>query len=603
MNNIEIRSIEQNVQFDEESRVIEGYAVVFNSQSVLMYENNKYFYEYIQSGAITQEVIDNSDVVALFNHDEKRGYLGRSKNGQGTLLLSIDDYGLKFRFEAPHTSLGDEVLEYVKRGDVTGCSFGFQIVKGTDKWEPNNDGTYNRYIPSICNLTDISVVLRPAYQDTEVALRSLEEYIETNNMTEQEKNKVEEEEVKAEVIEEPEVETKEETQSEKENEEEVESRSEDEKDDKEGDDKPIDTPEDEPEHDKETEQENKEESEEDTNKEEKRQINKDSRMEKFNLLRAINAQVNNKPFAEADAEVITRGIEQMREMNLSNGGSIVLPVETRATVQATVATHGQEFIPTETGNIVMPLRSKLVAVQAGATFLNLTANLKLPTYSGSNVTWEGEVAEAKDGAGTFGDVTLKPQRLTAYVDVSKLSLIQANEDVEALLISDIYDALAQKLESTIFGNGAGKDSEGVDICPVGLLNGAGDAADLNWTMIVNDESTLEGANYGGEFKYVVAPSAKAKFKSTTISGTKSDLRMIQDGNTVNGYEVLSTTSVPTNGVLFGSWKELMIAQFGGIEITVDPVSQAHNGKVRLVVNGYFDAKLRRPNAVVKHILA
>lgn len=140
-------------------RKIEGYAIVFNSQS-----EDMGFYEEIASDAL-DGVVERSDCFALLNHDESRGILARSKYGEGTLKLTVDDIGLRYEFEAPNTQLGDETLEMIKRGDIDGSSFAFSIAEGGEKWE-KRDGKYYRTISKIERLYDISPVYQPAYAAT-----------------------------------------------------------------------------------------------------------------------------------------------------------------------------------------------------------------------------------------------------------------------------------------------------------------------------------------------------------------------------------------------------------------------------------------------------
>ena len=76
-----------------------------------------------------------------------------------------------------------------------------------------------------------------------------------------------------------------------------------------------------------------------------------------------------------------------------------------------------------------------------------------------------------------------------------------------------------------------------------------------------------------------------------------------EGNEVNGYPVLCTSAVAGKGIVYGNFADLVIGQWGGIDLTVDPYTQAANGKVRLVINAYFDAKPRRAEAFVKKVLS
>ena len=164
----EIRFI-QNIRLQEDSRTIEGVAVCFNKES-----EDLGFKEIITKEAIDDETIKRSDIFAYLNHDENRGVLARSKNGNGSLKLWIEDDGLHYRFIAPKTALGDEVLSYLERGEITGSSFAFTISENGDKWERANDGKLLRTISKIDKLFDVSPVFQPAYSSTSVSRRKFE---------------------------------------------------------------------------------------------------------------------------------------------------------------------------------------------------------------------------------------------------------------------------------------------------------------------------------------------------------------------------------------------------------------------------------------------
>ena len=121
--------------------------------------------------------------------------------------------------------------------------------------------------------------------------------------------------------------------------------------------------------------------------------------EKFSLLKAINDVANNRQLDERAQEVVTAGISEMRKAGQSYSGQIVLPIEERANIQATVATAGQENVAEDKLGILEPLRASLVLAQAGASYMTgLVGNVSIPVYSGSNVGWAGEVTAASDGA-------------------------------------------------------------------------------------------------------------------------------------------------------------------------------------------------------------
>lgn len=314
-------------------------------------------------------------------------------------------------------------------------------------------------------------------------------------------------------------------------------------------------------------------------------------MEKFSLLKAINAVANNKPLDERSADMINAGVAEMRKTGLPYNGQIQLPVEERADVQATVATAGMEAVATDKLNILEPLRANLVMAQAGATFMTgLVGNVAIPMYSGSTVGWEGEIDAAKDGAGSFSEIELTPKRLTAFIDVSKQFLLQDSVSAEAMLRADIVKALSNKLEATILGDEAGSNK-----VPAGIFDGA-TAAALTYDGTVDMEEALEDANVGGEYTYIVSPKAKAALRKAK----KGENGFVMEDGEVNGIKVLCTSAA--KGVVLGNFSEYVIAQWGAIDLTIDPYSQATNGKVRIVINAYFDAKPRRSEAFVAGVV-
>lgn len=166
----EIRYLMQPLEVREvkdKPATVEGYAAVFDSDSLDMG-----FVERIAPNAF-DGVIERSDVVALYNHNETPGVLARCTNGEGTLHLEVDKKGLKCSFTMPNTTLGRDLTESCKRGDIKGMSFAFTVEK--DNWEHDDDDNYRRTIVQINRLYDVSLVVTPAYPATSVETKGLDE--------------------------------------------------------------------------------------------------------------------------------------------------------------------------------------------------------------------------------------------------------------------------------------------------------------------------------------------------------------------------------------------------------------------------------------------
>ena len=567
MDNLEIRSFNIELRDEPESRHIEGYGSVFNERSLDLGG----FVEMIAPGAF-DGVIERSDVKCYLDHNPGKGILARSRNGKGSLSLVVDEKGLQYSFDAPKTSLGDEVVEGLKRGDYSQSSFAFTV--DDEIWTKEADGTYLRTITKIGGLYDVSIVANPAYEGTSVALRSLDAF----KAQEEIPVEVREEEPKTEDVKEEEV--KETEPEEEKKEETVEEVLEEEK--------------------KEDEENKEPEVQEETEpKENRNNINntKNIHMSNFSLVKSINDVIANRNINEDALSVIEMGATEMRKSGLSFSGQIQLPVEERGdAVAATVATDGKEIVATDKLNILSPLMGKSILAEAGATFLTgLVGNISIPTYTGSTCGWKGELEAADNGKGTFSSVELSPKRLTAYIDISKQFLAQDSVGAEEMLRADIVNALVAKLESTIFGDAAGDNTK-----PAGIFNSA-EVVAPSYQAVCEAEAAVK--DYSGEKRFVMGPSAKSAFKQATISGAKSDLRLLLEDGEVDGYPVSDSSNVVAGGYAFGDFGELVVAQWGGIDIVVDPYTLATKNAIRLVINAYFDAKVRRDGAIKAYKIA
>lgn len=168
---------------DENNMVISGYALKYDTWS----QDLGGFVETIDKRALDKA--DLSDVRCLIDHDSSR-ILGRTKSG--TLELEKDDIGLRFECTLPNTTYARDLYENVKVGNISQCSFGFEVDKDGDELRyDKKDSIYKRFIKSFKRISDVTVTSMPAYQDTDVApvLRSIE-HIEKQSRNQMEKEKM-----------------------------------------------------------------------------------------------------------------------------------------------------------------------------------------------------------------------------------------------------------------------------------------------------------------------------------------------------------------------------------------------------------------------------
>lgn len=163
-NEFEVRA--STMTAESESRKLVGYAVRWNKPSEVLWGE---FVEMFDRGAFTQSLASGSDVRALFEHDYSK-LLGRTASG--TLSIMEDDEGLRFSLDLPKTQLGDDILESVKRGDISGMSFGFRAL--VDEWDES--GEIAKRTVKQAELMEITVTSIPAYPDSSlvIAKRSMQ---------------------------------------------------------------------------------------------------------------------------------------------------------------------------------------------------------------------------------------------------------------------------------------------------------------------------------------------------------------------------------------------------------------------------------------------
>lgn len=324
-------------------------------------------------------------------------------------------------------------------------------------------------------------------------------------------------------------------------------------------------------------------------------INRREKMNKdFRLIRAIRDIANNRSLDEIASAVSAKGAEEMRKSGLAFGGQIQLPTEERATI--TVTSEHDDVVETEFESLLAPLRAKNVLANAGAKYLtNLVGDVQIPVMQASSVAWAAETGDATDGASGFTSVKLQPKRLTAYIDISKQFLAQDSIDAENMIKQDLVNAISSKLEATILGAVSGGTTQ-----PDGIFYtipmSSGTSAITSYSAVCDTEAIVEDKNILGQPVYVMSNKAKAVFRAMPKSSKSTQL--VLEGGELDGTPVFSTSNVGDKKFVYGDFSNLVIGQWGGIDLTVDPYSKAAAGQVRLVINCFFDAKVVRQDAFV-----
>ena len=339
--------------------------------------------------------------------------------------------------------------------------------------------------------------------------------------------------------------------------------------------------------------------EDETPTDDDKEDNSNVRMNKnFSLLKTVRSISKNQPLDELTNAVVEQGKSEMRKAGLSAQGQLVIPTNEVRAIHSVTA-DGESVVATDVFDILTPLRAKNVLAQAGATiYSNLTSDVKIPIMSKSNVTFEDENGEAKDGAGAFNYLKLTPHRLTAYVDISKELLAQDSVDVENAIRTDLVNAINSKLEEAFLS-----DFTGSAVQPKGVFAVVkpDETVTSNFATLVANEAKVEDANILNEPVYILSNKAKAALRAMA-KGAKSTELVYENGE-VDGTKAYNTSNVPASNYLFGDMSSLVIGTWSGLDLIVDPYTQAAKGSVRLVVNMYVDFGVARPETLVAGKLA
>lgn len=553
MNKVEIRC---ELRSENEGRHISGKAISFDTQS-----NDIGFIEILHRGCITQELIDSSNIVFLYNHDYNQ-VIARANKGKGTLNIDLREDGVYFDLDVPNTTMGNDLLENIRLGNITQCSFGFRYAneEGAYKDEKIDDVWY-RNVYKIGELFDLSAVTYPAYDDTYVNARMQERSKMEDKLKEteeiQEEIRSEEKKSDEKNSDEKEINNEDNTKSE---EEKSEEKTEDNKDEKDSntDDKKSD------EEDKDSD--SKKDSEDDSktdSKDEKRNENKKSyKMNKNIILSEIRSALNS-----ADHKV-------------------TLPAETRAVTQ-TVSGDGvhDEVVETEFKGLLEPLYADSVISNLGITIYNglPAGDFKVSAMGKGAAAWADETGTAAESKNTFTHVTLQPKRISAKLSYSKQFLAQDTIGAEAAIRRDIYNALVAQIQATMLSADAAGTNK-----PAGIFNDVTAKNITSYAELCDVEATVDDSNVKGDRKYLMSNKAKAILRCMPKSSLTTEL--VLHGNDIDGTQVIANSDVPTTQYAYGDFSNIVMGTWGNVDLIIDPYTLAAENSVRIVVNAFVDWK-------------
>lgn len=337
-----------------------------------------------------------------------------------------------------------------------------------------------------------------------------------------------------------------------------------------------------------------------------------SEAKRFSFVRALNAlahPTNKQAQEEAAFEREASDAFGAKLGRSAQGFFVPVEVQTRDLVAGT-PTAGGNTVATNllAGNFIELLRNKLALTGMGAQFLSgLVGQIAIPRQtSGATSYWVAESGAPTESQQAFDQVTMSPKTVGAFTDISRKLLLQSSIDVEGFVRNDLATVLALAIDlAAINGSGASNQPTGIlNTAGIGSVVGGANGLAPTWAHLVDLESQIAVANADvASMGYLTNAKVRGKLKQTSkVSGQNGFIW--EAGNTpVNGYMAGVSNQVPSNltkgtssgvcsAILFGNFADLIIGQWGVLDLMVDPYSGSTSGTVRVVALQDVDVAVR-----------
>lgn len=337
-------------------------------------------------------------------------------------------------------------------------------------------------------------------------------------------------------------------------------------------------------------------------------------MDSYSFHRAIRSVTSSKPLDGVELEMRQEAEKEAKASSINLEGHFAVPSwfvdiqrnsphsPERRDMTVGTTTTGGHLVATNVSPMIPVLQPRLQTIGLGATVMSgLVGNVDMPRDTTNPVaTWKAENATADELTPTLDKISLTPNRLTAFTDLSRSLVIQSAPSVEQFARRKLDRAIAIALDLAAI-NGSGSSNQ-----PLGILNQSGigsvaggtNGAAPTLSHLIDLETAVGVANADmGMLAYLTTPGVRGKLKKTLIDAG-SGLR-VWDKNELNGYGAHVSTQVPStltkgsasgvcHAILFGNWEELIIAQWAGVDFIVNPYTKGKEALIELIVHSYYD---------------
>lgn len=351
----------------------------------------------------------------------------------------------------------------------------------------------------------------------------------------------------------------------------------------------------------------------------------DNDIEQYSLVRAILRRGENRPLDGLEREasdeiakrigrkpngffipgdVAVRGFCASKKIGSNQRQDLLGELMQLRALTSNVHSAGGALVGTDlqSGSLIELLRNAMFVMQMGARNLTgLVGDVAIPRQTGgATAYWLGQGAALTRTQQVVDQLGLTPHRLAASTAYDKQLLAQGSISVEAFVREDLTSVLAlEKDRVAIDGDGTAGE-------PLGILQTTGlstlvtfaTAAKPLFTDYIQMETNLATSNADrGRLGYLCTPAVRGFSKGNAKINGSGTGGMVWENDMVNGYPAKATNQVPSaTSVIFGRWDDLIIADWDGLDVVVDPYSLSLNGQISVVIQTLTDLGIRHPKS-------